>query len=379
MVISLRLRAIAICIVPIALIGGFPRSQALAFGTDEKLRSISDVEPTRSTDSTCIVTSADMAQGNRLVRAGRFVEGRAKLLSALEVLEQYDTPDPVNRACLMNMIGFVEQQQRRPDLALDWFQRALDLKPRSDALVVLITGNLANAYADLNRMDQAEEAARRAFQLSVRVFGPDNEESLFPKTILALIQVARGDFSSAEPVLRRAVALAERSWNGSSYLRAVAASNLGLIYFVTHRFALARDLFQESLECFDRDSIRANVQILLTQALLAGSYAAEGRRGEANVWLELALVRAQQELSRDDPALAIVLERAASAKFCLEEYEAGRELFDRAIAVLEARFGPDSQPVQDALERYAAFLRLAKDKTRAQMLEARRKAFARKH
>jgi tetratricopeptide (TPR) repeat protein len=209
----------------------------------------------------------------------------------------------------------------------------------------------------------------------VVVFGPDDEETLFPLTVLAFIRVARGDFASAEPVLRRVLALAERDSNGSSYLRAVAAGNLGFIYFVNRQYAMAQALFQKSLAGLEQNSIRAHDQIPLTQALLAGSYAAEGRRREANMWLERALAHAQQELRRDDPMLAVVFERGAVAKFCLKDYESGWKLFDRAIAVLEARYGPGSPPLLGALERYSSLLRLAKDKTRARQLEERRKAF----
>jgi tetratricopeptide (TPR) repeat protein len=327
-------------------------------------------------DSLCALTGIQMAEGNTLAQAGRFTEGKAKLLSALEALELRGTPDPVNRACLMNMIGFLDQQERRSDLALQWFQRALEAKPPFDNLVLVLTVNLANAFADLHRLDEAEKAARRALELSVRVFGPDHEETLLPIAMLAFIKVARGDFASAEPVLRRVLAFAERNWRESSYLRAQAAANLGVIYFIDRRYAMARDLLQKSLVGLEQNPIRAKDEIPLTQALLAVSYAAEGQRQEANIWLGRALARAQQELSQDDPALALVLERGATAKFYLKDYDSGSELFDRAIAVLEAAYGPGSEPVLDALDRYSALVRAAKDKNRARILEARRKAFA---
>ena len=87
---------------------------------------------------------------------------------------------------------------------------------------------------------------------------------------------------------------------------------------------------------------------------------------------------AQQELSSEDPALPVILERAAIARFCLKDNDAGEELFDRAIALLEARHGSRSQPVSDALDRYATLLRFARDKRRGKVIEARREALARK-
>jgi tetratricopeptide (TPR) repeat protein len=324
------------------------------------------------------VTTAGVARGNSLALAGHFAEGQAQLEYALNALEQAAIPDPLNRACLMNAIGFLERRQGRPAFAVEWFRRALEVKPPSDALLVLLTGNLASAYAESSHLDQAEEAARRALQIAVRAFGPDHPETLFPATTLAFIYAARGNYEAAEPVLRRVLAQAERSWGASSYEVANAAGNLGLILFTNRRYALARELLLKSLAGLEQTPIKAKDQVPLTQALVAGSYAAEGRRRPAEIWLERALRNAQQELSPEDPSLPVVLERAAAARFCLKDTDAGAELFDRSVALLESQHDSRSQPVLDALERYAALLRLAKDKRRVKVIEARREALARK-
>ena len=326
----------------------------------------------------CGVTRGDVAEGNSLALAGHLAEGQAKLEYALNALEQGAMPDSLHRACLMNALGFLERQQGRPAFAIEWFRRGLELKPQSDALLVLLTGNLAGAYAEFNHLDQAEEAARKALQIAVRAFGPDHPETLFPVTTLAFIHVARGNYDAAEPVLRRVLAQAERSWGLSSYEVAGAAGNLGLILLTNRRYALARELLLKSLAGLEQNPIRAKDQVPLTQALVAGSYAAEGRRRPAEIWLERALRNAQQELSPEDPSLSVIFERAATARFCLNDTDAGAELFDRSVALLEAQHGSRSQPVLDALERYAALLRLANDKRRVKVLEARREGLARK-
>jgi tetratricopeptide (TPR) repeat protein len=374
--------AIGLKATVITLLGVIPISWAL----DSRIREPwpsgppvpASVSAKRALDAACAVTSADLAQANSLALGGHFAESLAKLESALNALEQASKPDPVNRACLMNMIGFLEQQQRRPALAVEWFRRALNLQPESDPLLALLTGNLASAYAELSQFDRAEEAARQAIQLSVHAFGSNDPETMLPMTTLVFIQVARGEYVAAEPVLRRVLARAEQSWGAFSYEAALAAGNLGFIHFVHRRYGLARELLQKSLAGLEQNPIRARREIPLTQALLAGSYAAEGRRRQADIWLERALTNAEQQLSPEDPALSIVLERAAVARFCLKDSDSGRELFDRAVALLEARHGPGSQPVLDALDRYAALLRFAQDKTGARVLEERRKTFTRK-
>jgi tetratricopeptide (TPR) repeat protein len=284
------------------------------------------------------------------------------------------------------MIGMAELQQRHLDLALRWFERALELRPLPDGLVALLTGNLASVYADLNRLQRAEELARQAIRLYAHAFGSDDPEILFPQTTLAFIHVARGEYASAEPILRRVLYRAERAWSPTSYEVAVAAANLAFIHFVQGEYAPARELFQKSLAGLESSPMRAKDEIPLTPAALAVSCAAVGRRQEANMWLERALAYATQERSTEDPSLALVLERGAMTQFFLKDYDSGTQLFERGITVLEEQYGRWSQPVQRALERYSGLLREARDKTRAGQLKAKRmkvdarlKAFALKH
>ncbi|HEY3453577.1 MAG TPA: tetratricopeptide repeat protein [Bryobacteraceae bacterium] len=325
---------------------------------------------------TCHVTSTDAVEAYRLLQTGNFTEARVKLQSALRIAEASAVPEPINRACLMNMMGFVELQHRRPDLAIGWFERGLELKPLSDSLAALLTSNLASTLCDLNQLDRAEEIARRAIRLSERAFGSDDPEVTFPQTTLAFIYVARGEYASAESILRRVFDQAERTWSPMSYEVSVAANNLAFIYFVRGAYAGARDLFQKSLAGLESNPMRARDEIPLTQAALAASCAAGGRDREANMWMERALAYAQQELRSKDPAVPAILERVAVARFFQRDYKSGRKLFDGAITGLEALYGSGSQQVQDALGRYSDLLGKTGDKSLAKKVEQRRKALA---
>ena len=57
----------------------------------------------------------------------------------------------------------------------------------------------------------------------------------------------------------------------------------------------------------------------------------------------------------------------------VKKFESGSQMFDRAISLLETRYGPRSQPVLDALDDYSRLLRAAKDKDRAKNVQERRK------
>ena len=57
----------------------------------------------------------------------------------------------------MDMIGYAEIQQFRPDLAISWFQKGLKLDPLPAAHSPL---DQACAYLDMKELSQAEKTAR---------------------------------------------------------------------------------------------------------------------------------------------------------------------------------------------------------------------------
>lgn len=325
----------------------------------------------------CVV-SADTLEEYALFKAGRFVEASRRLQAAFDALTTKGA-DTKTLACLMIVIGLSEQRAQRPRLALDWFQRALELKELPEALISAINCNLSQTYRDLRQLDRAEEVARKTVALSERAFGPGHPETLFPQTTLALVYADRGELARAEPVLRRILYQSEQLWGPSSNPVAQAAYDLAMLYFSQLRFELARELLKKTIAALRANPVRDKGEIPLVTASLAVSCAAGGHTREANTWLEQALASAKHEVSPQDPAVALIFERGAVARFYLKDHDSGRQLFDQAIAWSEAHHGSSSPPVLGALERYAETLRSIGDKAGARKIEARRSALASSH
>ncbi|MGH9629604.1 MAG: tetratricopeptide repeat protein, partial [Bryobacteraceae bacterium] len=201
------------------------------------------------------------SEADTLVRAGRLAEGQARFEAALEAAEEQDPADVVIRACLMNNIGFLELQQRRPELAVEWFRRGLEFNPLPAVLTARLTHNLASAYLALRQLERAEEIACRAVPLAEKAFGPEHPETLFPQSIQAAVHGARGDYARAEPVYRRILYLSEKTWGVRSYEASVAAGNLATVYLLQERFAEAKPLFEQSLAGLRQNPMTAVYEI----------------------------------------------------------------------------------------------------------------------
>ena len=207
-----------------------------------------------------------------------------------------------------------------------------------------MNSNLALAYLDLGQPDRAQELATNAVSLLERAFGSGHPETLVSETTLALVYSDRGEFARAEPLLRRILHRSEQTWGPSSARVADAAHDLAMLYFAQFRFGMARDLLKKSMAALQSNPIRDKGEIPLVAAALAISCAASGHTREANAWLEQALAAARLEVSSQDPAVAMIFERSAVARFYLKEYDSGRQLFDQSVAWLEVHQGPTRRP-----------------------------------
>ena len=336
--------------------------------------STNTVQERGATKPICLLNNGEqVSESHTSAFTGNFKKAKSRFQAALEQEEQRESGHAETKGCLMNLIGYVELQERHPTVAAEWFRRALKLSDLPSPLVARLTSNLASAYLDAGQLDHAEETARRALNVAVRAFGSEHPETLFPQATLAGVHFVRGDFARAEPVYRRVLHQAERMWGASAYEVSLAAGNLAMIYLAQNRYAQARVHFEKALSGLRNNLMRANDEIPLIQAGLALTYAAEGKAGEATLVLEQALASAEKELGSTDPSFAVILERGATAQYLLKDYALGRHLFERAITVLKTCYGPESQPVMEASQRYTKLFRAAGDESRAGLNDDRRR------
>jgi tetratricopeptide (TPR) repeat protein len=157
-------------------------------------------------------------------------------------------------------MGSLLQQLRRPQEALGYFTRHLDMVDDDQQTLVQI----GKCYTDMNRLDDAEAALRRALALGDDAVGSYN---------LGVVLEERGQDADAEREYRRAVDLGPGL--------ASARNNLGGLFARTGRSAEAKHLLDESIR-LDPTSPDAYTNM---SALLLN----EGAFGEAARYARLAL------------------------------------------------------------------------------------------
>jgi len=128
-----------------------------------------------------------------------------------------------------------------PERAINEFKKAIELDP----LYVEPRYNLANRYAKMDRLKEAEAEYRKVIKLAPDFVQPYNN--------LAMVYLAQSELQKAEAVMKKAQELNLRS---SLYY-----SNLGLVYSRMNRNDLAIDEFRKALK-LDPQNQDAKINLL---------------------------------------------------------------------------------------------------------------------
>jgi len=181
------------------------------------------------------------------------------------------------------------------------------------------------------------------------------------KTSLLCNQIAvyvesRADYSEAEPLYVRSVAIFEKAYGEDHPNVAAAVNNLAGLLRATGRLDEAEPLMRRALEideaAFGPD--HPNVAIRLNN--LAQLLQATNRPAEAEPLMRRALAIDEAALGPDHPNVAIRLNNLAGLLADTNRLDEAEPLYRRALAIDEAALGPDHPKVATDLNNLAALL-----------------------
>jgi tetratricopeptide (TPR) repeat protein len=118
--------------------------------------------------------------------------------------------------------------------ALGLAERMVELmrSTRTDEPLILATGlnNLAGRYSDLNRLDEAETAHRKALAIREPRVDPNDQALAILLSNLGAVLVKRKQFSEAEPLFQRAANIIKTSCGEISAQYGSSLTNLDVLY-----------------------------------------------------------------------------------------------------------------------------------------------------
>jgi tetratricopeptide (TPR) repeat protein len=173
---------------------------------------------------------------------------------------------------------------------------------------------------------------------------------------LALLLGAKALHAEAEPLMRRGLAIDEKSFGSDHHIVAIRLGNLAQLLLATNRLVEAEPLMRRAL-AIDEKSFgpdHPNVAIHLNN--LAQLLQTTNRRVEAEPLMRRALVIDEASFGSDHPEVAIDLNNLANLLQDTNRRAEAEPLMRRALAIDEKSFGPDHPATARGISNLAQLL-----------------------
>jgi len=173
---------------------------------------------------------------------------------------------------------------------------------------------------------------------------------------LGLFLRSRAEWSQAEPLFHRALAIDEKSYGPNHPNVVTALSNLAQLLQDTNRFDEAEPLMRRALtideQSYGPDHPRAAIHLSNLAALLH----ATNRLDDAEPLMRRVLTIGEKSYGPDHPNVAAALNNLAELLKDTNRLAEAEPLFGRALDILERNLGPDHPNVATALNNLAQLL-----------------------
>ena len=260
------------------------------------------------------------------------------LASAAEQIEGRFVNEPLVRAGILTTLGNAhfgigEYHNARP---FHEEARALflaELGPEHK-LTLRSAGNLANTYAKLGLIQEAEDLLLTARETAERVFGPEHVETISAVEDLATFYIDFEKFDAAEPLIERVADAYRRSLKKDHRAELKSRTSLGMLRSAQGRHREAEAILRETVETMRRDMGRSHLATLNAMNALAITLRELGRNDEAFEILSYVVEERERRLGPEHPYTLDSRHNLANAYSALGSHD---EAEIRLREVLEAR------------------------------------------
>jgi len=248
----------------------------------------------------------------------------------------------------------------------DWTQARWELAPLA-ALASLWgkTGHPSAAWLmnqagqrwhTLAEWSQAEPLMRRALAIDEQSFGPHHPKVAIRLNNLALLLKATNRLAEAEPLMRRALAIDEQSFGPHHPEVATDLNNLAQLLQDTNRLAEAEPLMRRVVAILEKSLGPEHPNVATSLNNLATLLQATNRLAEAEPLMRRALAIDEQSFGPHHPNVAIRLNNLAQLLQATNRLAEAEPLMRRALAIDEQSFGPHHPNVATSLNNLALLL-----------------------
>ena len=188
---------------------------------------------------------------------------------------------------------------------------------------------------------------------------------------LGTLKLSDGEYSTAESLFQRALAIREKTLGREHPTVASILSSLGMLDYLRHNNSNAESLYKRAISAWDKASQTQTFDYAQTLQNLGVLYFDLGKYDEAGALFDRAATIKEHLLGKDHPRVADALIKAAGASLARGYYADAESPSRRALSILEKSSPPNYTALIQALTNYAVVLEKTKRKAEAELLQTR--------
>ncbi len=215
---------------------------------------------------------------------------------------------------------------------------------------------MADLLLATNRLADAEPLMRRALTIDEKSFGPDHPSVGRDLNNLAQLLQETSRLADAEPLMRRALSIDEKSFGPDHPSVGRDLSNLALLFAGTNRLAEAEPLYRRALAIDEKSFGPDHPTVATDLNNLAGLLSATNRLAEAEPLMRRALAIDEKSFGPNHPNVGRDLNNLARLLQDTNRLADAEPLMRRALAIDEKSFGPNHPTVGTDLNNLARLL-----------------------
>jgi len=264
------------------------------------------------------------------------------------------------------VVELVKARDAALEATTRWEQARWELEPLEGLAVLWADADYAGASWLLNQVGQrwravaewtrAEPLIRRALAIDEQSLGSEHSNVAIRLCSLAALLQATNRLGEAEPLLRRALAIDEQSYGHEHPHVARDLNNLALLLKATNRRAEAESLLRRALVIDEHAYGPEHPDVAKSLNNLAQLLKATNRLGEAEPLMRRALAIDEQSYGTEHPDVARDLSNLAALLYATNRLAEAEPLIRRALAIDEQAYGPEHPHVAIRLDILAQVL-----------------------
>ena len=249
--------------------------------------------------------------------------------------------DPLDEAVRLHDLAVSRRTDGRFQEAVVLCRQALAIIERVVGLhhpdVANVLNSLAGMYVELGDYTEAEHLAQRSVAMMEEMTGGIEMEVLRVQSLgtLAGIYRMQGRYADAEPLFRRALALAKTALEPKDLEVATCLNNFAVLSKYTGRFAAAQRFYRRALAIVERALGPDHPEVAAIYHNLGGLEHARGRFARGEPYARRAVAIREKALGPDHPDVAADIAALAAILDGQGKFEEAEALYRRALTIFE--------------------------------------------